>query len=65
LAAAQKKSRSSVSREATVKSKRALVSRFVRVMTESINIYKTEKAWSKTLLQSILRMDDPESLERT
>jgi ABC-type nitrate/sulfonate/bicarbonate transport system substrate-binding protein len=54
-----------LSREATVKSKRGLLARFVRAMTEAIHIYKTEKAWTKSVIGKYLRMDDPESLERT
>ena len=54
-----------LTREATVKSKRGLLARFVRAMTEAIYIYKTEKEWTKTVIGKYLRMNDPESLERT
>ena len=50
---------------ATVKSKRASLSRLVRAMTEAIYIYRTEKEWTKTIIGKYLRMNDPESLERT
>jgi ABC-type nitrate/sulfonate/bicarbonate transport system substrate-binding protein len=54
-----------LTREATVRSKRAPLARFVRAMTEAIYIYKTEKEWTKTVIGKYLRMNDPESVERT
>jgi ABC-type nitrate/sulfonate/bicarbonate transport system substrate-binding protein len=54
-----------LAREATIKARRPVFSRFVRAMTEAIHIYKSEKEWTKGVIGKYLRINDAENLERT
>ena len=54
-----------LTRESIIKSKRPLIAKFVRAMTEAIHIYKTEKEWTKAIISKYLKISDPEGLERT
>jgi NitT/TauT family transport system substrate-binding protein len=54
-----------LSRESTIKARRPIFARFVRAMTEAIQIYKTEKEWTKGVIGKYLRTNDAENLERT
>jgi len=54
-----------LTRESTIKSKRPLIAKFVRAMTEAIYIFKTEKEWTTTIISKYLKINDPEGLERT
>jgi ABC-type nitrate/sulfonate/bicarbonate transport system substrate-binding protein len=54
-----------VTREATIKSKRPLVTRFVREITEAIHYAKNEKEGTKAIIGKYTRLADPEGLERT
>lgn len=53
-----------LSREAIVKTKRPLLLKLARAMTEAIHIIKTEKEYAKGIFQKNLRVTDPEGLER-
>lgn len=53
-----------LTRESIIKSKRLLVAKFSRAMTEALHFLKTEKEASKTIFSKNLRITDPESLER-
>jgi hypothetical protein len=54
-----------LSRESTIKARRPVFARFVRALTEAIQIYKTEKEWTKGVIGKYLRTDDAENLERS
>jgi NitT/TauT family transport system substrate-binding protein len=54
-----------VTRETTIKTKRPLVSRFVRAMTEAIHWVKADKEGTKAIIGKYTRLNDPEGLERT
>jgi NitT/TauT family transport system substrate-binding protein len=54
-----------VTREATIKSRRPLVTRFVRAITEAIQYAKSEKEGTKAIIAKYTRLADPEGLERT
>jgi ABC-type nitrate/sulfonate/bicarbonate transport system substrate-binding protein len=54
-----------VTREATIKSKRPMVTRFVRAITEAIHYAKNEKEGTKAIIGKYTRLTDPEGLERT
>ena len=54
-----------LTRESIIKSKRPLLAKFVRAMTEAIHIYKTEKEWTTTIISKYLKINDREGLERT
>ncbi|HLN87693.1 MAG TPA: ABC transporter substrate-binding protein, partial [Candidatus Limnocylindrales bacterium] len=54
-----------VTREATIKTRRPLVSRFARAMTEAIHLVKTDKEATKAAIAKYTRLSDPEGLERT
>jgi len=53
-----------LTRETTVKSKRPLVARFVRALTEAIHFIKTDKEGAKAVVGRNLKVTDAESLER-
>jgi NitT/TauT family transport system substrate-binding protein len=54
-----------VTREATIKAKRPMVTKFVRAMTEAIHYIKAEKEATKAIIGKYTRFTDPEGLERT
>jgi len=54
-----------VTREATIKTKRPMVSRFARAITEAIHYIKADKETTKTIIGKFTRLTDPEGLERT
>ena len=54
-----------LTRESTIKSKRPLIAKFVRAMTEAIYIFKTEREWTTTIISKYLKINDPKGLERT
>ena len=54
-----------LSREATIKTRRPVLARFVRAVTEAIAIYKTEKEWTKMVIGKYLRTNDADNIERT
>lgn len=54
-----------VTREATIKTKRPMVSRFARAMTEAIHVIKADKEGTKAIIGKYTRLNDPEGLERT
>jgi NitT/TauT family transport system substrate-binding protein len=54
-----------VVREATIKSRRPMVSRFVRAMTEALHLVKADKEGTKVIIGKYTRLTDPEGLERT
>ena len=54
-----------VTREAIIKNKRQMVSRFVRGITEAIHFIKHEKEATKAIIGKYTRFSDPEGLERT
>jgi NitT/TauT family transport system substrate-binding protein len=53
-----------LTREAILKTKRPVMAKFSRAMTESLHFLKTEKEASKAIFSKNLRITDPESLER-
>ncbi|MBI2089713.1 MAG: ABC transporter substrate-binding protein [Deltaproteobacteria bacterium] len=53
-----------LTREAIIKSKRPVVAKFARAMTEALHFLKTEKEASKAIFSKNLRLTDPEGLER-
>lgn len=53
-----------LTRESIIKSKRPLVAKFVRAMTEALHFLKTDKEGSKAIFSKNLRLTDPEGLER-
>ncbi len=53
-----------LTREAIIKSKRPIVAKFSRAMTEALHFLRTEKEGSKAIFSKNLRITDPESLER-
>jgi NitT/TauT family transport system substrate-binding protein len=53
-----------LARETVIKSRRPLVARFVRAVTEAINYIKTDKAGTKSVVEKNLKVIDAESLER-
>lgn len=50
--------------EAIARSKRPLVLKFARAMTEAIHYIKTEKEGTKAIISKYLKLKDPEGLER-
>lgn len=54
-----------VTREAIIKVKRPMVSRFARAMTEAIHLVKADKDGTKSIIGKYTRLTDPEGLERT
>jgi len=54
-----------VVREATIKSKRPMVARFARAITEAIHLIKIDKEGTKAIIGKYTRLTDPEGLERT
>ena len=54
-----------VTREATIKTRRPMVGRFVRAITEAIHLVKADKEGTKTIIGKYTRLSDPEGLERT
>ena len=53
-----------LTREAILKTKRPVMAKFSRAMTESLHFLKTEREASKAIFSKNLRITDPESLER-
>ena len=54
-----------VTREAIIKAKRPMVTKFVRAVTEAIYYIKSEKEATKAIIGKYTRFTDPEGLERT
>ena len=54
-----------VTREAIIKSKRPMVAKFVRGITEAIYFIKSDKEATKAIIGKYTRFTDPEGLERT
>ncbi|MSP41277.1 MAG: ABC transporter substrate-binding protein [Deltaproteobacteria bacterium] len=54
-----------VTREASIKTRRPMVSRFARAMTEAIHLVKADKEGTKAIIGKFTRLTDPEGLERT
>ena len=54
-----------VTREAIIKAKRPLVTRFARAITEAIHWVKAEKEGTKAVIGKYTKLTDPEGLERT
>ncbi len=54
-----------VTREAIIKSRRPMVSRFARAMTEALHLVKADKEGTKAIIGKYTRLTDPEGLERT
>ena len=54
-----------VVREATIKSKRPMVARIARAITEAIHLIKIDKEGTKAIIGKYTRLTDPEGLERT
>lgn len=54
-----------VIREAIIKTKRPMVSRFARAMTEALHLVKADKEGTKAIIGKFTRLTDPEGLERT
>jgi NitT/TauT family transport system substrate-binding protein len=54
-----------VTREAIIKTKRPMVSRFARAMTEALHLVKADKEGTKAIIGKFTRLTDPEGLERT
>ncbi len=50
--------------EAVIKSKRPILAKFSRAMTEALHFLRTEKEGSKTIFSKNIRITDAESLER-
>ncbi len=53
-----------LTRESIIKSKRPLVAKFCRAMTEALHFLKTDREGSKAIFSKNLRLTDPEGLER-
>ena len=54
-----------VTREAFIKAKRPMISRFARSITEAIHYIKTNKEGTKAVIGKYTRLADPDGLERT
>jgi ABC-type nitrate/sulfonate/bicarbonate transport system substrate-binding protein len=54
-----------VTREAIIKAKRPLVTRFARAITEAIHWVKADKEGTKAVIGKYTKLTDPEGLERT
>ena len=54
-----------VTREAIIKSKRPMVGRFARAITEAIHYIKSDKEGTKAVIGKYTRLTDPDGLERT
>jgi len=54
-----------VTREAIIKTKRPVVGRFARAITEAIHWVKADKEGTKTIIGKYTKLTDPEGLERT
>lgn len=54
-----------VTRESTIRSKRVMLVRFARALTEAIHTLKTDKDGTKAVISRNAKITDPEGLERT
>jgi ABC-type nitrate/sulfonate/bicarbonate transport system substrate-binding protein len=54
-----------LTREATIRSKGPLMTKFVRALTEAIHIFKTDKESTLKIIGKFTRITNPDSLERT
>src|ERR1043165_7347265 len=54
-----------VTREAIIKSKRPLVAKFARAITEAIHFIKVDKEATKAVIGKYTKLADPDGLERT
>jgi len=54
-----------VTREAIIKAKRPMVTKFARAITEAIHYIKADKDATKTVIGKYTKFTDPEGLERT
>ncbi len=54
-----------VTREATIKARRPVITKFARAITEAIHYIKADKETTKAIIGKYTRLADPEGLERT
>lgn len=54
-----------VTREATIKNRRPMVTRFVRAITEALYLVRADKEAAKAAIAKYTRLSDPDGLERT
>lgn len=54
-----------VTREANIKARRLVVTKFARAITEAIHYIKTDKEATKSIIGKYTKFSDPEGLERT
>jgi ABC-type nitrate/sulfonate/bicarbonate transport system substrate-binding protein len=54
-----------VTREANIRSRRPVVTKFARAITEAIHYIKTDKEATKSIIGKYTKFSDPEGLERT
>ncbi|HEY7221276.1 MAG TPA: ABC transporter substrate-binding protein [Candidatus Binatia bacterium] len=54
-----------VTRESMIKTRRPVITKFVRGITEAIHYIKTDKAATKAIIGKYTKLTDPEGLERT
>jgi len=54
-----------VTREAIIKAKRPMVTKFARAITEAIHYIKTDKEGTKAIIGKYTKLTDPDGLERT
>jgi ABC-type nitrate/sulfonate/bicarbonate transport system substrate-binding protein len=54
-----------VTREAIIKARRPIVTRFARAITEAIHFIKVDKEGAKSIIGKYTKFADPEGLERT
>lgn len=54
-----------VTREAIIKARRPIVTRFARAITEAIHFIKSDKEATKSIIGKYTKFTDPEGLERT
>lgn len=54
-----------VTREAIIKARRPMLTKFVRAMTEGIHYIKTDKEGTKAIISKYTKLTDPDGLERT
>lgn len=59
------RSRSETLREATIKAKRPVITRFARAITDAIHLIKADKEGTKAVIGRYTRLTDQEGLEHT
>lgn len=53
-----------LTRESSLKARRAVFTRLTLALTEAIHVYKTEKDWTKSIIAKYLKVADAENIER-